>query len=122
MTMYLKGMHILTGNGDVRHRECTLSPGMGTCLTRMHILTGNGNVTHRECTSLLGMYILTRNAHSLYRVFLNKINVLPTLRLKPECCQNYSHGNWFMIGSTRYQGWAFHLRFFIKQVPYLAIK
>ena len=34
----------------------------------MNILAGNGDVTHWECTSSLGMHILTRNVHSLYRV------------------------------------------------------
>ena len=86
------GMHILTGNGDVPHRECTSSPGMGICLTgngnvphqewgcaspgmRMCLtrngvcLTGNGNVLHQEwgCASP-GVHILTGNAHSLYRM------------------------------------------------------
>ena len=40
--------HILTGNGNVSHRECTSSPGM-------HILTRNGNVPHRECTYDFGV-------------------------------------------------------------------
>ena len=34
----------------------------------MHILTGNGNVPHRECTSSSGMHIIAGNAHSLHRV------------------------------------------------------
>ena len=56
-------MHILTGNGDVPHREwgCA-SPRMGKCLTV------NRDVPHRECTSSPGMHILTGNAHSLYMV------------------------------------------------------
>ena len=55
-------MRILTGNGDVTHRECISSPGMGMCPT------GNAN-PHQEwgCDSS-GMHILTGNAHSLYRV------------------------------------------------------
>ena len=65
------GMHILTGNGDVTHWECTSSPGMGMWLTENGVcLTRNGNVIHRECTSSPGMHILTGNAHSLYRVML----------------------------------------------------
>ena len=71
-------MHILIGNGNVPHRECTSSLGMGMCLTGnayphwkwecaspgLHILTGNGNVPHRECTCSprMGM-CLTGNAH-----------------------------------------------------------
>ena len=42
------GMHILTGNGDVLHRE--------------------GDVPHRECTFSPRMHILTVNSHSLYKV------------------------------------------------------
>ena len=53
------GMHILTRNGDMPHRECTSSLGMETCLT------GNGDVTQ-------GMHLLTGNAYPhwecLYRV------------------------------------------------------
>ena len=86
------GINILTGNGDVTHRECKSSSGMGMCLTgngdvlhrewgcaspgmgcaspEMHILTGNGDVPHRECKSSLGIHILTGNAHSLYRMRL----------------------------------------------------
>ena len=82
----LPGMHILTGNGDVPHWECTSSPGMGICLTgngnvphqewrcaspgmRM-CLTRNGDMPHKEweCASPgMGM-CLTGNAHSLYRM------------------------------------------------------
>ena len=77
------GMHILTGNGDVPHRECTSSPEMGMFLTAnvhplrqcgydspgVHILKENGDAPHREWERALpGMRVLTRNAHSLYRV------------------------------------------------------
>ena len=52
------GINILTGNGDVTHRECTSSPEMGMCLT------GNGDVPHREWgCDLPGMRILTGKAH-----------------------------------------------------------
>ena len=53
----LPGVHILTGNGDVTNQECISSLGMGMCLTE------NGYVT-----DLLGMHILTKNAHSLFLV------------------------------------------------------
>ena len=76
------GMHILTKTGEVPHQECISSLGMLT-------LTGNGGVPHWECLSSpamgmcltgsehphqewgcasLGMHILTKNAHSLYRL------------------------------------------------------
>ena len=57
------GINILTENGDVTHRECISSLGMGMCLT------GDVDVPHWEwrCDSP-GMHILTGNAHSLYKV------------------------------------------------------
>ena len=64
---------MLTGNGDVTHKECTSSLEMGMCLS--------GNVhPHREwgCASP-AMYILTGNAHSLYRLELEQIKA----RLNP---------------------------------------
>ena len=52
------GINILTGNGDMTHRECKSSLGMGMCLT------GNGDVPPRECTSSQGMGMcLTGNIH-----------------------------------------------------------
>ena len=39
------GMHILTGNGDVPHWECTSSPGM-------HILTGNAHTVKTRIREL----------------------------------------------------------------------
>ena len=79
-------MHILTGNGDVTHRECTSSPGMGSCLT------GNGDVTHRECTFSPGMHILTGSAHRLYRV--NFVKSISDILTKPPCimCVQYRGG------------------------------
>ena len=45
------GMHILTGTEDVPHWECISSPGMGMCLTR-------NSHSHRECISSPGMHIV----------------------------------------------------------------
>ena len=60
--MCIPGEDVHSGNGDVPHRECTSSLEMGMCLTR-------NAYPHRKwgCASP-GMHILTRNAHSLYRV------------------------------------------------------
>ena len=70
MRMCLTGNAILTRNGVCLTRNAHprreweyVSPGM-------HILTGNGDVPHRERTSSPGMHILTGNAHSLYRVYM----------------------------------------------------
>ena len=52
------------------------------------ILTGNGHTTHRECTSSLGMHILTRNAHSLCRVLLNRSTSWIVQRRPTETIQN----------------------------------
>ena len=58
------GIHILTGNGDMPHQECTFSPGMGMWLTGNGMcLTRNGAVTGRKCTSAPRMHILAGNAY-----------------------------------------------------------
>ena len=85
---------MLTGNGDVPHRECISSPGMGMCLT------GNGDVPHRESTSSPGMHILTGNAHSLYRVcffFTSLIAIFYNLFI--QLTQNYDESRATFLSS-----------------------
>ena len=66
-------MHILTGNDDLPHQECTCDSHTGSAHAHwecgcaspgMHILTGNGDVPHREweCDSPR-MHILTGNSY-----------------------------------------------------------
>ena len=61
------GIHIFTENGDVPHQECRSSPGMGMCLTRNAHPHGNAH-SHLEwgCASL-GMHNLIGNEDVLYR-------------------------------------------------------
>ena len=69
------GIHILTGNDDVPHQECTSSPVMGM------FLTGNAH-PHRECISSPGMHIVytgwTTSACLLDFRLLSKIVILPS--------------------------------------------
>ena len=55
------GMHILTGKGDVPHRECISSPEMGMSLT------WNAYPHWEWGCAPLEMQTLTGNAHSLER-------------------------------------------------------
>ena len=53
------------------------------------MLTGNGDVPHRECTSSPGMHNLTGNAHSLYRVRLFMYFAQVEIRVKHY--KHYDH-------------------------------
>ena len=88
----------------------------------INILTGNGDVTHRECTSSLGMGMcLSGNAHSLYRVLSEQFKLILVICRNHHhwSCDFQSSGQIFLsrrfkhlqnitqkLSRTKYQSWS----------------